>query len=197
MAENKTKKLTLIHPTISTTLEGQPNCQYCSSTFKDVLLHKDKYLSECNHAYCLACFVELLGLKKNCPICEEPMKIKIRDSQNPNNRFVTKSKVRSSYSMHYESSQGKLKMVKVNNGKGNSFSNVDGNLILSDNISTLSFTKSNDIVISPVTKENDNNYNNYNMNITNIYNDYVNAECPGDHIEMSNQKGAGTILVHP
>lgn len=109
-----TPLLTLMHPTCGTTLTDQPLCQYCASPFKDVLLHKDKYLSVCNHAYCLSCFDYLLHNEKKCTICETVMKHKFRPSQHNHNRFHTKSRARSSYSLHFESSQGKLKMVKVN-----------------------------------------------------------------------------------
>ena len=115
MADLKNKKLTLMHPTCGTTLTEQPYCQYCAEPFKDVLLHKDKCISQCNHAYCATCFEELLLHDKNCTICNEPMNYKMLPCQRNSSRFSTKSKMRtSSYSMHLESSQGKLKMFKVN-----------------------------------------------------------------------------------
>ena len=109
-----TKKLSLMHPTCGTTLTEQPYCQYCAEPFRDVLLHKDKYISQCNHAYCVDCFAELQTLEKNCTICQAPMQHKIQPYQNNSSRFHAKSKLRSSYSLHFESTQGKLKMIKMN-----------------------------------------------------------------------------------
>ena len=173
MTDTKPKKLTLMHPTCGTTLTEQPYCQYCAEPFKDVLLHKDKCLSECNHAYCSKCFEELLLLDKNCTICNEPLKYKMLPCQQNSSRFRTKSKVRSSYSLQVDSSQGKLKMFKVNtvspsdippfpllgdcrgegsNGKGNVVGNYkDFPSIINPNMTK---TKMFNNTVSPVTTDN-------------------------------------------
>jgi len=156
-----------MHPTCGTTLTGQPNCQYCAEPFKDVLLHKDKCLSECNHAYCAKCFNELLQLNKNCTICNEPMKYKILPCQRNSSRFSIKSKVRTSYSKHAESSQGKLKMFKVNTVSPNPVApfpsigdiRCDGDNVVGNYTEITSFIKPNmtnnsTVSVSPVTNEN-------------------------------------------
>lgn len=171
MTDTKPKKLTLMHPTCGTTLTGQPYCQYCAEPFKDVLLHKDKCLSECNHAYCAKCFEELLLLDKNCTICNETLKYKMLPCQQNSIRFRKKSKVRSSYSLHVDSSQGKLKMFRVNTvspsdippfplledcrgegstGKGN----VVGNYKDFPSIINPNMTKVFNNTVSPVTRDN-------------------------------------------
>ena len=164
-------KLTLMHPTCGTTLTEQPFCQYCAEPFKDVLLHKDKFLSQCNHAYCLKCFHELLHLKKNCTICNAEMKYKSRPSQEENTRFHAKSKVRSSYSLHL-GTQGKLKMFKV--GQMPPFPLVGNQVQYNININRKQdnhlLPVNNDKVITPIKimKENDNTcYSN-----TNLFDDY-------------------------
>ena len=161
------KKLTLDHPTAGTTLEGQPYCQYCAEPFKDVLLHKDKFLSTCNHAYCLDCFAELMRLKKGCTICNKPMQLKIQPCQNPNKRFRAKSQVRSSYSLHIEDSQGKLKMVKINGVNGVSpFPLIDN---YQENKSWNMVRAGNKVnVVSPIVGENSDT----NMDISKLHDDY-------------------------
>jgi len=107
-------KLTLMHPTCGSTLTEQPFCQYCAAPFQDTLLHKDKYLSECNHAYCMTCFLELVQMKKNCTICNSPMKYKVHELQMANPRFKVKSKVRGRNAISPFESQGKMKISRVN-----------------------------------------------------------------------------------
>lgn len=180
MTDSKPKKLTLMHPTCGTTLSGQPYCQYCAEPFKDLLLHKDKFLSECNHAYCAKCFEELLILGKCCTICNEPLKYKLLPCQRNSSNFRTKSKVRTSYSMQVESTQGKLKMFKVNTvspyniapfpiigdcpGDGGEGGKVVGNYKdFTTIINNPNMTKLFNNTVSPVTTENYHNLTELNL----------------------------------